>query len=190
MRKSLLNIVFFPLMCINCLTSYAQDKDSTRLIVPEFPTSWVGDWRGELQIFGTAGLKQSLPMQLKIQPIDSLPDYSFTIIYELDTENGERAYTLKTIDAAKGHYAIDEQNSIQIDAFLLGNKLVQRFEVMGNLLDTFIEKEGDHLIWEIFSGKLSPTSVSGNTNQAGEDIPEVKAYPMAVYQKCILSRVE
>jgi len=108
----------------------------------------------------------------------------------LDIEKGTRAYLLKTIDASIGHYAVDEQNSIQIDAYLLGEKLVQRFEVMGNLLDTFIEKRGDNLVWEIFSGKNQATNITGDTVQDGEDIPRVKTFSMGVYQKCILSLVK
>ena len=128
-------------------------------------------------------------MQLKIHAIEDSEDYQFTIIYGIDEETGTRAYVLKTIDASKGHYAIDEQNSIIIDAYLLGEKLVQRFEVMGNLLETFIEKRGDSLVWEIFLGKNTETKITGDTVQDGQDIPRVKTFPMSNYQKCVLHLV-
>lgn len=177
----------FLLLMLYAVLGFTQS--SNQLLPNSFPSSWVGDWAGELQIFKAEGMTQSLPMQLLIQPIDNSTDYSFTIIYGLDIDKGTRSYVLKTIDASKGHYVIDEQNSIIIDAYLLGEKLVQRFEVMGNLLETFVEKRGDTLVWEIFSGKHEPTTVTGDTVQDGEDIPRVKAFPMGVYQKCVLTLI-
>ena len=181
-------IFLFYFLIICPASVFAQIPNS--LLERNFPESWVGDWAGELQIFNKQGMSQSLPMQLNIHPIDNSSDYTFTIIYGLDIEKGTRAYVLKTVDAKIGHYLIDEQNSIEIDAYLLGEKLVQRFEVMGNLLETFIEKRDDKLVWEIFAGKNQATNITGDTVQDGEDIPRVKTFSMGVYQKCILSLVE
>ncbi len=180
--------IYLCLFLILCSTfTFAQNKN--QLLTNSFPSSWSGDWTGELQIFNHTGMTQSLPMQLKIKSIDNTEDYAFTIIYGLDIEKGTRSYVLKTIDVSKGLYAIDEQNSIVIEAYLLGEKLVQRFEVMGNLLETFIEKRADTLVWEIFSGKNEAASITGDTVHDGEDIPRVKTFPMAVYQKCILEKI-
>lgn len=188
MKNKKIKFYLYLVFCISAFNSFAQNAG--QLVTTSFPDSWAGEWAGELQIFNNKGMSQSLPMQLLIHPIEDSSDYHFTIIYGLDIEKGTRSYILKTIDASKGHYAIDEQNSIVIDAYLLGEKLVQRFEVMGNLLETFIEKEGDNLVWEIFSGKHEPSLVTGDTVQDGEDIPRVKTFPMGVYQKCVLSQVK
>jgi len=94
------------------------------LIKNDFPNSWVGDWVGELMIYNANGLQQILPMQLIINPLGDTADFTFTIIYGLDVETGTRSYILETIDAEKGQYRINEQNSIKIDAYLLGDKLV------------------------------------------------------------------
>jgi len=158
------------------------------LIENDFPTSWLGEWVGELQIYNAIDLQQSLPMQLIIQPLEGTNDFTFTIIYGIDVKAGTRSYILETIDAEKGHYKINEQNSIKIDAYLLGDKLVQRFEVMGNLLDTFIEKRGDNLVWEIFMGKMEGQK-TGDTVHQGDTIPPVQTFPMRVYQKCVLSKI-
>jgi len=185
MKRKKFSYLFFCLLLVFNLTG---QENVSSLVEKDFPSSWQGDWAGELQIYNTKGLQQSIPMQLLIQAIDNTGDYTFTIIYGLDVEKGKRSYILKTIDAEKGHYMIDEQNSIAIDAYLLGDKLVQRFEVMGNLLETFIEKRGNTLVWEIFSGKMHSTT-TGNTVHKGDTIPPVEAYPMTVYQKCILSKI-
>jgi len=172
-----------------CTVSISAQNSNT-LILNDFPASWQGDWAGELQIFTSEGLKQSLPMQLLIQPIENSTDYSFSIIYGVDVEAGLRSYVLKTIDASKGLFAIDEQNSIMIDAYFLGETLVQRFEVMGNLLETIIEKRGDTLEWKIFSGSIKPSNTTGDTVYEGDTIPPVKTFPMKVLQKCIMSKID
>ena len=177
-------ILFFS---FQVLISYTQTTQP--IFNSDFPSSWQGDWAGELLIFNADGMSKSLPMQLNIQAVEQSKNYSFTIVYGVGEEKDTRSYMLKEVDASKGHYLIDEQNSIKIDAYLLGGKLVQRFEVMGNILETFIEKRGETMVWEIFSGKTNPVHLSGETVQDGDEIPLVKSYPMSVYQKAVLSRI-
>ncbi len=153
-----------------------------------FPASWKGIWKGNLEIFSNAGKQQELPMELHILPIDSSENYTFWIIYGEDKEAGKRPYELVTVDAEKGLYAIDEKNSIQMEAYFLGDKLIQRFEVMGNMLMTTTEKKGEIMEWEIISGSLTPVSTTGKEKVDGEEIPEVKAFPIKVVQKAILKR--
>ena len=152
-----------------------------------FPASWVGKWQGTLEIFNEKGKQQELPMQLHILPIDTANRYTWTIIYGEDATTGTRAYELVTVDAERGLYAIDEKNSIQMEAYLLGNKLFQRFEVMGSLLLTTNELRADGtLSWEIISGKLEPVSITGDEKVEGKDIPAVKAFPIGILQRAIL----
>jgi hypothetical protein len=153
-----------------------------------FPQNWLGKWSGTLEIHTAEGLSQSLPMQLHLLPTDSTHRYTWTIIYGTDTVAGKRAYELVTLDAAKGWYAVDEKNTIVMEAYLLGGKLFNRFEVMGNLLLCTTERVGDHLIFEIISGKLEPVSTTGNQKFKGEDIPPVRAYPVAVRQVAVLKK--
>lgn len=153
-----------------------------------FPTSWTGVWTGELTIYNAQGKAESVPMQLRIFPLDSIGLFTWTIIYGSDRVSGMRPYLLRTIDAARGYYAIDEQNSIILENYLLGNKLVGRFEVQGKLLLSTVEKQGDTLVYEILSGDLAPVSTTGNQVIEGEAIPLVKAYPLAVRQFAILQR--
>jgi len=154
-----------------------------------FPETWEGIWAGELDIYNAKGKAQTLPMELHILPIDSSDNHTFYIIYGEDKVAGKRPYELVTIDAEKGLYAVDEKNSIQMEAYLLGNTLIQRFEVMGNMLITINEKIDDNTItWQIISGSLEAVSTTGKEKIEGEDIPEVKGYPIGVLQKAILKK--
>ena len=152
-----------------------------------FPASWEGIWRGNLEIFNHEGLKQTLPMELHILPISDSDRYTWTIFYGEDKVAGKRDYELVPVDTSKGIYAVDEKNSIAMEGYLLGGKYFQRFEVMGSLLLTTTEKIDDKtLIWEIISGKLEAVSSTGKQEVDGEEMPEVKAYPVNVLQRARL----
>lgn len=163
-------------------------KVSSPVISEVFPEIWKGKWSGELKIFIGEGLKQSLPMELHILPIDSSEKWSWTIIYGEDKVAGKRDYQLIPKDPAKGIWQVDEQNSILLEAYLFDGKLFERFEVMDNLLTTTTELQGDKLVWEIISGSLSKTTATGNTIDGTDTIPEVKSYPIRVMQRAVLSR--
>lgn len=181
MKLSNLIVLFFFLNMSAVFAQTATDSLS-------FPASWKGIWMGNLEIFNNKGLTQSLPMQLHILPIQNSDRYTWTIFYGEDTIAGKRDYELVPIDTAKGIYSIDEKNSIAMEGYFLGGKYFQRFEVMGNLLLTTTEKVSKtELIWEIVSGKLEPVSSTGKQEVEGEEIPEVKTYPIGVLQRARLT---
>lgn len=67
-----------------------------------FPYSWEGIWQGDLEIFNTKGVAQTIPMELHILPTDSTHRFTWTLIYGTDKEAGKRPYELVIIDADKG----------------------------------------------------------------------------------------
>lgn len=154
-----------------------------------FPADWQGHWQGRLEIFNASGKVQEIPMELHLLPMDTSANYTFTIIYGEDKEAGKRPYELVVLDAGKGRYLIDEKNTIKMEAYLVGGKLVQWFEVEGSLLYSSLELVGgEQLVWEILAGSSAPASSSGGTKVDGEDIPVVKAYPIGTLQKAVLRR--
>jgi hypothetical protein len=109
--KAILSIVFFF---------------SVSLVIGQtsFPSTWVGDWSGKLEIFNVTGKLQELPMELHIHPLDTVPEaFTFAIVYGEDKVAGLRAYELVTVDAAKGRYLMDEKNSIKMEAYYVNGKL-------------------------------------------------------------------
>ena len=176
--------LMFPLV-IN-----AQDTTSLTDAASGFPQTWAGQWAGDLEIFTPNGLSQTVPMELHILPIDGTTNYTWTIIYGADKEAGKRPYELQPVDPEKGIYLIDEKNSIKMEAYYYSGKLYSRFEVMGNLLLIAVEKQGEELIYDIISGKLEPVSLTGKEVVEGEEIPEVKTYPIGVRQRAVLNKKE
>jgi hypothetical protein len=156
---------------------------------PAFPAAWTGEWAGTLEIFNpAAGKVQEIPMELHIFPIDSSGRFTWTIIYGEDKATGVRPYELEVVDAAKGVYAIDEKNSIRMEAWLVGGKFIQWFEVEGSLLFTSTELAGDELVWEIVYGAAEPVSITGGQELEGEKIAPVKTFPVGGIQKARLKR--
>ncbi len=164
---------------------------STSLLIGQssFPATWVGEWKGTLEIFNATGKLQELPMELHIWGQDTLPEtYSFIIIYGEDKVAGKRDYQLITVDAARGLYLMDEKNSIKMEAYFLNGKLVQWFEVEGTMLYTTTELVGEELLWEIISGSSTPVSTTGNETVDGEEIPPVRTFPVGAMQRARLRR--
>ena len=154
-----------------------------------FPADWVGNWAGTLDIYTARGKTQSLPMRLRIQPLDS-GRYTYHIIYGPDEATGLRPYVLEPVDAGRGRWRIDERNGIALEAYVRGSTLYSRFEVMGSLLLSSVAREGAYLRYEIVAGPMEPVSVTGDTVVDGEEIPAVRAYPVPTAQVARLRRVE
>lgn len=170
------------LLISGCFTSLkAQDTLS-------FPYAWQGIWKGGLEIYTAKGLSQSVPMELHILPTDSINRFTWTLIYGEDKEAGKRPYELVVLDAEKGIYAIDEKNSIQLEAYFLKDKFFSRFEVMGSLLLTTEQLVGEELIFEIIVGSMTPVSITGNEVINGDTIPPVQAFPLTVMQRAVLKK--
>lgn len=174
MKSILATLLLFPVIWV-----FGQNN---------FPAAWQGEWTGKLEIVTAAGKVQELPMELHILPVDSSENFTWTIIYGEDREAGTRPYELVILDAAKGLYAIDEKNSIQMEAYLIGGKFYQWFEVQGSLITTATWLEGEELVWELVSGSIEPVSTTGGQEMEGEEIPPVKTFPVKVLQVARLKR--
>ncbi|MCU0353813.1 MAG: hypothetical protein MUD08_08775 [Cytophagales bacterium] len=153
----------------------------------EFPASWQGNWNGELKIHKADKAVQSVSMSLEIKQLDSVR-YAFAIVYGPDREKGLRPYELIVKNAATGEYVIDEKNSIRMEAYLFGEKLVCSFSVGGTRLLSSYEKNGENIVFEVISGPDKAVSTTGGQKTANGEIPAVQAFPVAVMQRAVLRR--
>ena len=154
-----------------------------------FPATWVGKWSGELEIHDATGLRQQIYMSLHIQPTDSAGLYAWDMTYGQGEEAQVRNYFLKTIDAEFGHYAVDEANSIVLDAYWRNGVLYEIFSVNGSLLITTTEQvSDDELFWKIIVSRTEPISTTGGEEVDGEMIPEVNSFLVPAVQQARLKR--
>ena len=162
-------------------TTHAQESQT-------FPASWTGVWSGDLLIHNAKGIAQTVPMEVTIRPVPGSTNYDWITVYNKDTLAGKRPYTLLVKDAEAGHYAIDENNNIVLDAYLLGGKLFNSFEVQGQLLVCTYEMQGEDLVFEVIAGPAEPISTTGGDEVGEEKIPEVKSFKVNVMQRAVLKR--
>jgi hypothetical protein len=177
MKKTLL----FILCLWVSFSAFAQKKPTKT-----FPQSWEGIWKGDLQIFNNQGLATTLPMEIHILP-DSNNTWKWTIVYApKDKPKDERPYTLRIIDAKKGHYVTDENNSIVLDAYYIGGTFWSWFEVEGTRLLVMEHLEGKNLIMEIVFSGDKPINVTGGKDA---DTPPASSFEVKGAHKAILKRV-
>ncbi len=154
-----------------------------------FPESWIGNYKGNLSIYGVDSVKMNLKMELKIDKTAKDSIYNWTIIYDFKGKKDVRAYELIIIDRKKGLYKIDEKNSIVIKAYLHNSKVFTSFfKVSESFIVATYTKVDDILIFEIISSKSDPVSITGNTTKDEEEIPQVDSYAVNGRQKAILKK--
>lgn len=155
-----------------------------------FPASWAGVWSGKLDIYNGKGLVQTIPMSLEISKLDTsaMGRYAWGMVY-VSKEKDWRPYEIVPVDPSRGIWRVDEKNSIAMESFLFGQKLLCWFVVEGaRVLCTYEKTDANTLVFEVMSGPEKPSSTTGNTKQPTEDVPEVKTYPFVAFQRAVLTR--
>jgi hypothetical protein len=94
-----------------------------------FPTSWQGIYKGDLNIFTTDSVAMKVQMHLAIAPTENDSIFQWKMTYIFNGNEDVRDYQLKLVDASKGHYIVDENNSILIDTYYRNGVLTSFFEV-------------------------------------------------------------
>lgn len=155
-----------------------------------FPTNWVGSFKGDLQIYSVDSVGMKLAMTLDISKIsDSI--YQWKTTYKVEGKEADiRDYELKISDKKRGNYILDEKNSIEIGSFYRNKTLTSFFEVEGSYLVMTYTKINDGIIFEITAATGKKITKSGNTKHNGEDIPEVTSYFVNGKQKAILLKTK
>jgi len=176
LRSRLIVLVLF----LGTLPALAQTGS-----LPSFPTDYMGKWGGTLEIFSPEGIVQSVPMELHILPVSDT-SCTYTIVYGEDKVAGKRDYLIVRGPDGPHHWICDERNTILLDGYHLGNAYQSVFTVAGNYLIASLEHRGDHLLYTIQSGREAAVRTTGARLHEGEEIPEVKSFKVAGYQRSVL----
>jgi hypothetical protein len=154
-----------------------------------FPQSIVGNWKGTLTWNRPGKAAQEFLMRLNIQPLDS-NRYTWQIIYGNDDPSitqkvDDRPYLLVPVDTAKGHWQIDERNTIVLDGYFIGNSFTSVFSVSGStIVNKYeIKDEGLQVTFTTYASK-SINTTGGTSNE----IPPVESYKVIGLQQGLLKR--
>jgi hypothetical protein len=180
-------IICIILLCCLYSTS-AQQKRKTYSPVEQtisFPQSFVGKWKGKLTWVVPGKPSQTFTMRLYILPADS-GRYTWQIIYG-DDEKDNRPYILQAVDTAKGHWVVDEKNSIILDSYWIGNRFTGAFSVQNSTIVDQYWLEADGLHVEFITYATKPIATTGGTSA---DIPPVDSYQIKSVQRGVLKKVK
>ncbi len=148
-----------------------------------FPQSFVGNWKGTLTWNRAEKAPQQFTMRLNIQPVDS-GRYIWQIIYG-DEQKDNRPYILMPVDIAKGHWQIDERNTIVLDGYFIGNSFTSVFAVSGSTIVSKYELTADGLLVSFTTYTTKPITTTGGTSN---EIPPVDSYQVKSLQQGLLKR--
>jgi hypothetical protein len=121
-------------------------------------------------------------MELHIERLGDL--YRWKIVYDDGQRKQERDYRLVTVDASKGAYRIDEQNSIVLSAGFFDGALISEFEVQHSRIVSSYRMVGDTLVFELTVRSTQSSETTGGQQGA----PPVKGYPVLNVQRAQLKR--
>lgn len=152
-----------------------------------FPMDWIGHYEGELVIISPPNDTNKVKMQLIVDHPDALGIYPWVLVYG---ENDIRSYGLEAVNAVKGHYLIDEFNSIKIDSYLTGNHFVSRFKVLGSDLLVDYERVPEGIKVQLYVSQSNELRISGTEVIGKDTVPEVHSFRMLAVQTALLKKIK
>ncbi|WP_456421911.1 hypothetical protein [Lutibacter sp.] len=153
-----------------------------------FPKSWEGNYQGELQIFDVDSVKMKVTMKLTIvKKTDSV--YQWKMMYDFKGKEDIRDYELKIIDFKKGHYIIDEKNTIEIAGYYKMQTFTSFFEVMNSYIISTYTKNNEDILFEIIAARTDKPSFTGNSKYKEVGVPEVKSFFINGRQRAMLKKI-
>lgn len=149
----------------------------------DFPESWVGEWKGELSIFRGKEVAQTVGVEMKIKELEDGTGFEWTTRY-LDERKTVKPYKLLVLDETAGHYQLDE-GPIKLDSYFANGTLRSWFKSGEVLIYSQYELVGEHLVFELISGK----AVSESDGADPESGSKVDSLPINGFQRMVLIRV-
>lgn len=165
-----------------CSLTHQLGKKSEPL---NFPGEYLGIWTGELQLYQEKNSQSQVHMSLYILPInDSL--FQWVIEYIDNGQIDRREYELKVLDAQKGHFLIDEKNSIELPMNQYGRRLISWFEIQGQVLVISYELYPDQINFQVDVSGKEPDKYTGGQVIGSDTIPQVGVHYPLISQRAKL----
>lgn len=135
-----------------------------------WPDDWLGTWEGELLLEKPGqDSARHFPMALEISLTDTPGVWNWIITYGTGEKQDLRPYLLVAKDSSYSHFIMDEQNSIFLDQYRIGNRMYSRFSVDSTMLVSVSKIEADTMEAEIWTSPLKG-------EKTGESLPDGSSY--------------
>jgi len=148
-------------------------------------SAWAGRWEGECRVTVAQGKLSSVATSLEIRKAAGDGGrYSWIVTYGPGSEAEQRrAYEIVAVDAAQGHYVIDEKNGLKIDAWLVANQIFTPFEIGGTVIAAKYIRMNNGIVMEMPSFEAANRRKTCLTSKPGTC---AHAYRMTGMQLCFL----
>ncbi|MDJ0976174.1 MAG: hypothetical protein QNJ98_17065 [Planctomycetota bacterium] len=177
MRTALLVLFFLAIPS----SLVAEEEPAAEAV---FPASWQGSWKGKAELIRGGKTAMQFAMELHVEPLEGSDGWTWRIVYGEGDKRQVRPYELLSVDAAAGHYRIDEKNSIEIESFLENDNLRSRFWVADNVIEATYARDGDTLTVTLTTFGAKPARMSGGEGR----VPPVASYALRSVQRAVLRR--
>ena len=155
-----------------------------------FPAAWVGRWEGEVvTVSPPDSVRSRVPVVRDIAPEPQGGGWTWRTVFNGDTVNGVRPYRLVVRDAARGRYAVDEGNGLELEATWVAGTLISVFQVGGRVLESREEVRGDTLVQDLVWWSAVPSGRMRGAGANAEQGMEVLAYQVEGRQRMVMRRV-
>lgn len=180
-----LTIIILALSCKSSSKVPVQEESNKTYL---FPIEWIGHYKGDLNILGIKkGDTLKVDMELIIDSPNGMGLYPWVLKYN---DKDVRHYGLEVVNAEKGHYLIDEYNSIKIDGYLRSNHFITRFSVETSDLIFHYEKRPDGIAISVYATNGIAHSITGGEIIKQDTIPMVDSYRLTGYQSGFLKKIK
>ena len=97
------------------------------------PADWIGTWKGQCKLTPAYNGVEAFAASLTISAGSADGSLRWKLIYETPSRE-VRDYELVPVDAAAGHYVIDEKNGLLLDSYVADGVLYAPFAINGMLI--------------------------------------------------------
>lgn len=156
-----------------------------------FPAQWAGRWEGTLTTSAPPdSVRSRLPVTLFIAREDTGSAWTWRTVFNADTVRGVRPYRLVVRDAARGLYATDERNGLELESTWISGTLVSVFQVGSRVLESRHSMHGDTLVHDITWWSATPARRMRGSGANAEQGAEVLSFRVEGRQRAALRRVQ
>lgn len=142
--KYLILIAFIFLICFTEIKVCAQES---------FADKCTGKWEGTMYIYAKGKIRDSVQVQLIVEKTNIPNTWTWRTNYLSTTNPMQKDYKLILKDSTTQTYVTDEGDGIELMDYQFNHKLYSIFETHNVMLTSSYELLGNHLIFEVTSGK-------------------------------------
>lgn len=157
---------------------------------PSFPDAWAGRWEGTLTTTSPPdSVRNRIPISLVIAREDTGAAWTWRTVFNADTVRGLRPYRLLPRDVARGWFATDERNGVELEETWVAGALISVFQVGDRVLESRYAMHGDTLVHDITWWSATPVRRMRSDGPNGERGAEILSHRVAGRQRAVMVRV-